>query len=217
MSGIVGSSHNIRGSGLVAKLGTDGQVFTSAGAGVKQTFEDAAGGGAWNLLSTTTASDDATVDIETNDLDATYANYVLTYHGMQLVSDDINLYIKLSTGGSYATSGYNYSVIGIRAQSNSVQGEVDTSASFIQFTQYGIGSGSGEATNGRIYIYNPASTSFKTVIHNLSARLDATGSGNAVIDNTVGTNNLTAACDGIQFVASSGNINIGVFKLYGIT
>ena len=45
MSGIVGSSHNIRGSGLVAKLGTDGQVFTSAGAGVKQTFEDAAGGG----------------------------------------------------------------------------------------------------------------------------------------------------------------------------
>ena len=45
MSGIVGSSHNIRGSGIVAKLGTDGQVFTSAGAGLSQTFEDAAGGG----------------------------------------------------------------------------------------------------------------------------------------------------------------------------
>ena len=45
MSGIVGSAHNIRGSGVVAKLGTDGQVFTSAGAGVSQTFEAAAGGG----------------------------------------------------------------------------------------------------------------------------------------------------------------------------
>ena len=44
MSGIVGSSHNIRGSGIVAKLGTDGQVFTSSGAGLSQTFEDAAGG-----------------------------------------------------------------------------------------------------------------------------------------------------------------------------
>jgi len=44
MSGIVGSSHNIRGSGITAKLGTDGQVFTSAGAGVKQTFEAAGGG-----------------------------------------------------------------------------------------------------------------------------------------------------------------------------
>ena len=45
MSGIVGSAHNIRGSGIVAKLGTDGQVFTSAGAGVSQGFEAAAGGG----------------------------------------------------------------------------------------------------------------------------------------------------------------------------
>ena len=45
MSGIVGSYFNIRGSGVVAKLGTDGQVFTSTGAGLKQGFEDAAGGG----------------------------------------------------------------------------------------------------------------------------------------------------------------------------
>ena len=34
MSGIVGSRLNIRGSGIVAQLGTDGQVLTSAGAGV---------------------------------------------------------------------------------------------------------------------------------------------------------------------------------------
>ena len=45
MSGIVGSYHNIRGSGVVAKLGTDGQLFTSTGAGKSQGFESAAGGG----------------------------------------------------------------------------------------------------------------------------------------------------------------------------
>ena len=45
MSGIVGSYFNTRGSGVVAKLGTDGQVFTSSGAGVSQDFEAAAGGG----------------------------------------------------------------------------------------------------------------------------------------------------------------------------
>ena len=45
MSGIVGSHHNIRGSGIVAKLGTDGQIFTSTGAGLSQGFEAAAGGG----------------------------------------------------------------------------------------------------------------------------------------------------------------------------
>jgi len=45
MSGIVGSYFNTRGSGVVAKLGTDGQLFTSSGAGVSQAFEAAAGGG----------------------------------------------------------------------------------------------------------------------------------------------------------------------------
>ena len=45
MSGIVGSYFNTRGSGIVAKLGTDGQVFTSTGAGLKQGFEAAGGGG----------------------------------------------------------------------------------------------------------------------------------------------------------------------------
>ena len=45
MSGIVGSKLNIRGSGRIAKLGTDGQVLTSSGAGVQANYEDAAGGG----------------------------------------------------------------------------------------------------------------------------------------------------------------------------
>ena len=35
MSGIVGSFFNHRGSGIVAKLGTDGHTFNSAGAGKK--------------------------------------------------------------------------------------------------------------------------------------------------------------------------------------
>ena len=44
MSGIVGSRLNIRGSGLVGSLGTDGQVFTSAGAGAGAVFEAVGGG-----------------------------------------------------------------------------------------------------------------------------------------------------------------------------
>jgi len=42
MSGIVGSRLNTRGSGLVGSLGTDGQVFTSSGAGAGAVYEDAA-------------------------------------------------------------------------------------------------------------------------------------------------------------------------------
>ena len=55
MSGIVGSRLNIRGSGLVGSLGTDGQVMTSAGAGKSAVYEDAAGGGL-EMQSVVTAS-----------------------------------------------------------------------------------------------------------------------------------------------------------------
>tara|TARA_R100001594_G_scaffold10972_1_gene25421 strand:+ start:565 stop:1818 length:1254 start_codon:yes stop_codon:yes gene_type:complete len=53
MSGIVGSKLNTRGSGIVADLGTDGQVLTSAGAGKSISYEDAAGGGtSWQSVVT---------------------------------------------------------------------------------------------------------------------------------------------------------------------
>jgi hypothetical protein len=50
MSGIVGSRFNIRGSGLVGSLGTDGQVFTSSGAGKSAVYEAAAAGGKVNQI-----------------------------------------------------------------------------------------------------------------------------------------------------------------------
>ncbi|PCH58046.1 MAG: hypothetical protein COC11_03960, partial [Candidatus Neomarinimicrobiota bacterium] len=52
MSGIVGSKLNIRGSDRIAKLGTDGQVLTSAGAGVVTAFEDIAAGISWQSVVT---------------------------------------------------------------------------------------------------------------------------------------------------------------------
>jgi len=52
MSGIIGSKINIRGSGRIAKLGTDGQVLTSSGAGVQANYEDIAGGLSWQAVET---------------------------------------------------------------------------------------------------------------------------------------------------------------------
>ena len=73
MSGIVGSYFNTRGSGVVAKLGTDGQVFTSTGAGLSQGFEDAAGGGAWNLIKQIDASSSATINFVNGTSDVKFA------------------------------------------------------------------------------------------------------------------------------------------------
>ena len=52
MSGIVGSKLNIRGSGRIAKLGTDGQALTSSGPGVQANYEDLAAGISWQSVVT---------------------------------------------------------------------------------------------------------------------------------------------------------------------
>ena len=52
MSGIVGSKLNIRGSGRIAKLGTDGQALTSSGAGKSANYEDLAAGISWQSVVT---------------------------------------------------------------------------------------------------------------------------------------------------------------------
>ena len=64
MSGIVGSYFNTRGSGVVAKLGTDGQVFTSTGAGLSQGFEAAAGGGFIKLAASTISAQSGGVSFD---------------------------------------------------------------------------------------------------------------------------------------------------------
>ena len=63
MSGIVGSRLNIRGSGLVGSLGTDGQALTSSGAGTGMVFEAAGGFGVGDITGATAlAATPATTD-----------------------------------------------------------------------------------------------------------------------------------------------------------
>ena len=78
MRGIVGSYFNTRGSGVVAKLGTDGQVFTSSGAGVSQDFEAAAGGGKINQVINAVKTDTATANTTDTWLDVSGLSATIT-------------------------------------------------------------------------------------------------------------------------------------------
>ena len=126
MSGIIGSYFNTRGSGVVAKLGTDGQVFTSTGAGLWQGFEAAAGGGkigqviqtvnldTENLASTTfTEIPDFAVAITpaaTSSKILIMANMVMggespTYtYGIQLFRDTTQIYLANAAGSRTRTT-----------------------------------------------------------------------------------------------------------------
>jgi|3_EtaG_2_1085321.scaffolds.fasta_scaffold26659_2 hypothetical protein len=120
MSGIVGSKLNIRGSGHVAKLGTDGQVLTSAGAGQPPAFEDLAGGISWQSVVTAstltavagngywidTTSNTCTITLPasaSNGDEIIFSDYASNW-GTNSISLDTN---SLKYQGSTKTAGYD--------------------------------------------------------------------------------------------------------------
>ena len=107
MSGIVGSRLNHRGSGLVGSLGTDGQVFTSSGAGVGATYEAAAGGG--KILQVQSATFTSTTANGANGFAATFLTDQITPSASSsLIHVHVNFTIKSylgTTDGSQTISG----------------------------------------------------------------------------------------------------------------
>jgi len=73
MSGIIGSRLNTRGSGVIGSLGTDGQVLTSAGAGLSSIYENVAvtSGKVLQLISDTTTTEQSTASTTWVDGDLT--------------------------------------------------------------------------------------------------------------------------------------------------
>jgi hypothetical protein len=224
MSGIVGSKLNIRGSGLVAKLGTDGQLFTSSGAGVSQAFEAAAGGGAWNLLSTFTSDgSDATAEF-TSGIDSTYKVYVFDFINIHPEHDNMafginfsedggsNYNVKKQTAcwgfyhqedGSGETGGYN------RGVAENTTGYADLDGE--------IGYDNDQSISGRIILYNPSDTTYNH--HWTSYHVTCRYHENVNVGGEGGyTNSDTkAAIDAVAFEFSSGEIQGGVIKMYGVT
>ena len=112
MSGIVGSKLNIRGSGRIAKLGTDGQVLTSAGAGVSAVYEDAAGGGL-DWQSVTTGSTLTAVAGNGYPIDTTSNACAITLPASASVGDQI---MFTDYAGNWATNSITFDINGLKYQ-----------------------------------------------------------------------------------------------------
>ena len=214
MSGIVGSRFNIRGSGLVGSLGTDGQVFTSSGAGAGAVFE-AAGGGAWNHLVTTTASDDDYIEFDTTYITSTYKVYkiIISHLVPEKTGDGPQLaefWCQFKHGGSYQTSGYQWS-----AEDHNSGQVTSTSSAQIQLTPDNLGGDTGENSGWEITLDDPLGTANNKGIraHSMNYNQD----GELSTEWSVGGSEVTTALDALKFYIETGEIESGRFSLYGIT
>jgi hypothetical protein len=199
-----------------ANYGTSGQVLTSGGSGAAPTWASPAGGGSWVYLSTVTASNSATVDVETT-FDSTYDVYAIVVNSLVASAEaDIRARIKIS--GAYSSASI-YDWISDRAGTNSPNGtnSANTATSIIKITSDdNVYSGTPAASNFVMYVYNPASTSLYKFF---SAHGQTTSLGDdkqVTRINHCSNATTTSAMTGIRFFLSTGNITSGSFRLYGI-
>ena len=177
-------------------------------------------------IKTLTASSSATLSFVHGSngvvLDSTYPIYKFEFINMHPATDNAKFQFNLSTD-----SGSNYNVTKTttthrayhdEANSEAVL-EYDTGQDLAQSTAFQgilrfIGNGNDECASGELTIYNPSSTTF--VKHFIANGNTYYGGDYSFNDFTAGYGNTTSAVDAIRFQMSSGNIDSGKIKLYGI-
>ena len=216
MSGIVGSRLNIRGSGLVGSLGTDGQIFTSSGAGAGAVFEDAAGGGAWNFISSTTTSSAATFAV-TSGIDSTYDVYKILVSGTDFDTDDRLHLLQLYVGGSLVTgSDYRYATTaGTESAGGNSFGSTGTTSFALNYDSND--DDVSKPFSMEMTMYHPSDTDKWTLVNWFAANISHDSDliklsmGAGVLENT-------GAVTGFKLLNSgSGDYAGGVIRLYGIS
>jgi hypothetical protein len=178
-------------------------------------------GGSMNLISTQTASSSSTISF-TSGIDDTYDEYVFKFYDIHPASDNVSFQVNFRDGGTNydATKTTTYfralhkedgsgGSLGYRTGDDLAQSTSD------QKLGGGLGNGNDECLVGTLHLFNPSSTTF---VKHFIVRTNLYESDNHTVDNYIaGYCNVTAAIDGVQFSMSSGNIDSGVIKLYGIS
>ena len=180
--------------------------------------------GAITLISTTTASSSSTISI-TSGIDSTYPIYLFKFINIHPGTDTGNNRLTFQ-GDTGTNTNYNQSITSthFRAYHNeggSGQGigyrTATDQANGTSFQPLGEGIGAGvadESSSGELYIFEPSSSVF---VKHFLARTHIYSDNNETVDSFVGGYfNTTTALTRFQFKMSSGNIDSGTIKLYGI-
>ena len=170
--------------------------------------------GALTLLSTVTASNSATVDVETT-FNSTYDSYLLVISGMTVQTDNTNLDCQLKVGGAYDTgNNYKWEQLEVRNAISALYSQGGTSVGLIEMIN-NMSNAAASSYHAKMEINSPASTAFMKTV---SWHSHSIGTGTPHPEEVFGSgaNAATTALTGIRFLMSSGNIVAGKFRLYGI-
>ena len=121
--------------------------------------------------------------------------------------------ISTDNGSSYISS--NYKRVGLYMTTGTVQGNVETAASFLYIGAIGGWSNlSSRRGAGQVMMFAPNTGGSPQLFTHTSVTTN--NGGDNEITQMVIQNSSTSAVNAIQFFSSSGNIAAGNFRLYGL-
>ena len=181
--------------------------------------------GSMTLIKTLTASSSANLSFVNGSssvvLDSTYPIYVFKYINMHPATNDVEFNFNTSTN-----TGSDYNTVKTTTVVRAQHGEDDSPAELTYVTgndeaqssgaqQIGqSGNDNDHGVSGELYLFNPSSTTF--VKHFLCQTNYCDHGDESHFHFYSGYLNTTTAVDAVQFTMSSGNIDSGTIKLYGI-
>jgi hypothetical protein len=181
--------------------------------------------GSMTLIKTLTASSSANLSFVDGSssvvLDNTYPVYLFKFINVHPATDNVNFQVNFRDGGSSydATktttffSAYHNEAGGTQALGYGSSHDLAQSTGVQQLT-VSIGADNDQSGVGELYLFNPSSTTF--VKHFIAKTTIAQKDDFNEQHYVSGYCNVTAAIDGVQFSMSSGNIDSGTIKLYGV-
>ena len=179
-------------------------------------------GGAMTLLETQTASSSATLSFTSN-IDDTYDEYVFRFYDIHPATNEAFFTFQTDTG---TNTNYNIACTSTAFDAYHYENDSSTALTYrtgndqAQGTAFQKITSSGSSDNdhsfaGTLQIFSPSSSTFvKHFICRSNTAVHDDSSGNS---HYAGYFNTTTALTRFQFKMSSGNIDAGVIKLYGIS
>ena len=178
-------------------------------------------GGSLVLISTQTASSSANISF-TSGIDSTYKEYIFKYIDCHPATDNVEFQFNMTTDGT------NFNVTKTSSYFNSYQAE-DNSAQALgynttpdlaqstndQILAEDVGNDADQCVIGTLHLFEPSSTTFVKHYSSNSSQSHQNDFTQNVF--WAGYGNTTSAITGVRFKFSSGNIDAGTIKMYGVT
>ena len=172
------------------------------------------------LISEQTASSSATIDF-TSDIDSTYKEYVFKFIDIHPATDGAHFLVNFRDGSSaYDATKTTTAYYAYHDESDSEANVIYSTGSDLSQSTSGqriagsVGNDADQSTSGTLHLFDPSNTTF---VKHFIANAAVITNGNYNYNwHSAGYCNVTAAIDGVQFSFSSGNIDSGTIKMYGV-